>query len=195
MQMNRTFKLCLALLLGLAPALSAADAAKEDARLLLLKPAVELPDDYDAVIAKAARAKASLVVLPLRNTSTGDEGAFEFAELATKSGLFAKVSVGDGLGNADYAVTGNWSAWTLPHGETGQGLARWMQSFCSAKLDLLFEGESLTTLSVDSAAAEVYLNPPISTLQLATAARMGLHQFYRSALYRLAKDINKRSGR
>lgn len=182
----------------LPPMLAHATTAK--APLLVLKLAMPQPDDYDKVLKRAAKDKASLVVLPLRRDD-GHEGAFEFAELAQQSGLFGKISVGDDLGSADYAVTGTWQSWARhagPGTESGvstTGLGRWMWSGCEVKLDLLRDGAPFAKLEPGRIEAELYLNPPFTPLQLAQAGREGLHQAYRQALYRMAKEILKRSGR
>lgn len=186
-----------ALLLLAAPAPGAAKPTPTERRLLVLSPAVALPDDYEAVLKRASKARATLVVLPLRN-SGGHEGAFEFAELALKSGLFAKVSVSDDLGKADYAVTGSWStrAYRAGGGSGSKaGLGRWMYSGAEVKLDLLFEGEPFAKFETGMVDAELYLDPPFTPRLLAKAAHEGLHQAYRAALYRIAKDILKRSAR
>jgi hypothetical protein len=199
--MQKEMKAGIAAVLGAALLLAplTVAAAKPKAPLLVLKPAIEQPDDYDKVLKRAAKEKASLVVLPLRRAD-GHEGAFEFADVALKSGLFGKVSVGDDLGSADYAVTGTWKSWARHAGPGTQsssttGLGSWMWSGCEVKLDLLREGEPLPKFEPGSVEAELYLQPPFTPLLLAQAAHEGLHQVYRQALYRLAKDILKRSGR
>lgn len=181
------------------PAATALPALEQ--RLKVLTPAVELPDDYAKVLQRASKARARLVILPIRRPGDGHEGAFELAELALESGLFAKVSVGDDLGNADYAVAGSWRSWSRHGGPDSQGkrtepgTARWMWSGAELKLDLLYEGESFGSYQSGEVESELYLEPPFSPLQIARADHEGLRQAYRAALYRIAKDILKRSAR
>lgn len=183
------------LLAALLLAAGGALAAQDKAALLVLKPAFVQAEDHASVLKSAAKAKRSLVVLPLRRAD-GHEGAFELAELAQQSGLFAKVSVGDDLGSADYAITGSWDSWARHAGPSrAAGLGRWMWSGSEVKLELLHDGERFATFAPGRQEAELYLNPPFTPLLLAQAAKEGLQQAYRQALYLIAKDILKRSGR
>lgn len=176
-----------------APGGKAAVAAPARSRTLAVKPAVELPEDYDAILSKAAKAGATLQVLPIRSAQ-GGERAFTFAQVALASGLFAKVSVGDELGKADYAVAGSWEGGHQRSLGSGAGLGAWMDLQVGVDLDLVFEGKPFDRVVVRDAKGQVYSPPPFTAAKLIGAAEQGLEQCFKLALYRLAKDIRKRSG-